>query len=519
MECRSCGRPLKRREPICPTCASPAPQKSRVPKVVVAFVLIAIFAILAVQRQWIEAWLPLRTSSLVREAVTRVTRHPRVTAALGRPVRAGWSVAGNMTHDETGWTEAFLWIPLSGPKGKGTLYVRAGRASGAWTFSNLELRLNEDRPMNLLDEREPMHRDPPTEPEFSRKRSGTERPDGRYPCFLARGDSNRHSIQVLTTECLPGLRTDRRYDEVEVNLRGGFLIARETDFFAEDELPLALTRCFRMWDTTSRAFGIGWNHPYDILPVGSRNPYTYVDLIMPDGDAIHYGRISAGTGYADAVYEHTATTTPFLQSTFRWNGTGWDLRLADGALFLFPENYGGTRPHHGAPTAMDDGHGHAIQLRRDHDRNLEQLTSSSGHVIRLDHDNESRVTAAADERGRTIRYTYDSRGNLATVSDGEQVVHYNYIDSNLISIARNKAPGASSDLASISGASSTLENSTTEFRLRVQYAKGRVSALTLADGRSYHFRFSVTADSNVVTEATVIAPDGSETRVATQPRS
>jgi hypothetical protein len=66
-----------------------------------------------VQRQWIEAWLPLRTSSLVREAVTRVTRHPRVTAALGRPVRAGWSVAGNMTHDETGWTEAFLWIPLS----------------------------------------------------------------------------------------------------------------------------------------------------------------------------------------------------------------------------------------------------------------------------------------------------------------------------------------------------------------------------------------------------------------------
>jgi len=481
--------------------------------VVVASLWITLLAILAVQRHWIEPWRPLRTSSVEREALTRVTDDPRVTAALGHPVRVRGSVSGSTTHDETGWTEAFLSIPLSGPKAAGTLYVRAGRGSGPWTFSNLELRVNGDRAMNLLDEREPAHREPPTEPQFSQHRTA-ERPDGRYPCFVARAASDRHSIEAQTTECLPGLRTDRRYDEVEVNLRGGFLLTRETDLFAEDELPLAFTRCFRMWDTNSRAFGIGWNHPYDILPVGSRNPYTYVDLIMPDGDAIHYNRISEGTGYADAVYEHTATKTPFLHSTFQWNGTGWDLRFADGALFLFPENYGGTRPHHGAPTAMEDGHGHAISFRRDHDRNLEQLTSPSGHVIRLEHDRESRVTSAADELGRMIRYTYDARGNLATVSDGEQVVHYSYIDSNLISIARNVAPRASADSAPTSVASATLDDSVREFRLRVQYAGGRVSALTLADGRSYHFRFSAPADSHVVTEATVIAPDGSETRVA-----
>jgi hypothetical protein len=50
--------------------------------------------------------------------------------------------------------------------------------------------------------------------------------------------------------------------------------------------------------------------------------------------------------------------------------------------------------------------------------------------------------------------------------------------------------------------------------LRVQYADGRVSGLTFADGRSYHFRFNVAEGSNVVSEATVIAPDGSETSVS-----
>jgi YD repeat-containing protein len=495
---------------------SAAPRKSRGRlALVVSLVLLALLALLTVQLQWNGWSLPLRWSSVVREAVTRVRDDPRVAATLGQPVRAGWYVYGNTTRDETGWTEAFLWIPLSGPKGDGTLYVRAGRSSGPWTFSALELRVGGERLANLLDEREPVHRELPTEPQ-PLSRNDAEQADGRYPCFVARA-LDGHAVDAQTKDCLPGLRADRRYDEVEVNLRGGFLVVRDTDFFAEDDMSLAFTRCFRMWDTASRAFGIGWNHPYDILPVGSRNPYTYVNLIMPDGEGIHYARISEGTGYADAVYEHTATQTPFLHSTFRWNGTGWDLRFADGALFLFPENYSGTRPHHGAPTAMEDGHGHAIKFRRDRDRNLEQVTSPSGHVIRLEHDGESRVTSAVDERGRLVRYTYDARGNLAAVRDGGRVTRYGYIDSNLVSIATGMEPAASPGSAATSGVSTTPDDSTTDFRLRAQYTDGRVSALTLADGRSFHFRFSVSADSNVITEATVIAPDGSQTRIAMPP--
>ena len=47
------------------------------------------------------------------------------------------------------------------------------------------------------------------------------------------------------------------------------------------------------------------------------NPYTYIDLVLEDGGRVHYSRISAGTAYADAVYQHTATPTRFYGSTAR----------------------------------------------------------------------------------------------------------------------------------------------------------------------------------------------------------
>lgn len=135
MQCRLCGQPFTQPESICPACGSVVRQRSRVTLMVaLGLVSLAVLALLAAMlRPKIELWLALRESSVVREAVSRINDNPRVAAALGHPVRPGSSVSGNMTHDETGWTEAFLWIPLSGPKGEGTLYS----ASGAW-FGSVE---------------------------------------------------------------------------------------------------------------------------------------------------------------------------------------------------------------------------------------------------------------------------------------------------------------------------------------------------------------------------------------------
>lgn len=334
------------------------------------------------------------------------------------------------------------------------------------------------------------HKDAPVDARVARSSASGPTSDGSYACYLIRpgaGWDGVSPIDAALTRCLPGLRADREFDEFEIDLRSGLLVTRQTDLFVADLFPIAFTRCYRLWDSVSRAFGTGWNHPYDILPTGSRHPYTDVDLIMPDGDTIHYDRISEGTGYADAVYEHTATATPFLHSEIRWNGGGWDLRFPDGSLFLFPENYAGTRPHHGAPTAMRNSSGHAIALLRDRDRNLQQLTSPSGQAIRLEHDHHSRVTAASDERGRTMRYSYDAGGRLREVASGNDAVRYQYIDRDLVAI----------------------DSSLGRTLLRVQYDDGRrVSRIELGDGRWFRFTYVVDEVSHAVIETRVQAPDG-----------
>ena len=53
---------------------------------------------------------------------------------------------------------------------------------------------------------------------------------------------------------------------------------------------------------------------------------------------VHYVRTSPGTGWADAVFEHTSTPSAFYKSAIRWNGHGWDLTLKDGTVYVFGEN-------------------------------------------------------------------------------------------------------------------------------------------------------------------------------------
>ena len=88
-------------------------------------------------------------------------------------------------------------------------------------------------------------------------------------------------------------------------------VLRQTDLFVSDSAPLSLARTYRVGDFYSRAFGVGTNHPYDICPTGTRFPYTYMDLNLEDGRQIHFRRISQGTGYADAVFEHDETSSEF----------------------------------------------------------------------------------------------------------------------------------------------------------------------------------------------------------------
>jgi len=83
----------------------------------------------------------LKQSDVYKTAVSRAKSDPRVTAALGTPVKEGWYLSGN-TNVNGGSGDADLSIPISGPKGKGTIYAVATKSAGEWTYSKLVVKID-----------------------------------------------------------------------------------------------------------------------------------------------------------------------------------------------------------------------------------------------------------------------------------------------------------------------------------------------------------------------------------------
>lgn len=80
----------------------------------------------------------LANNEAARIAVAQAEQHPAVEAALGRPLKVGRFASGSIQVSGASG-EADLALPVSGPKGGGTLYVKATRDSGRWTINSLTL--------------------------------------------------------------------------------------------------------------------------------------------------------------------------------------------------------------------------------------------------------------------------------------------------------------------------------------------------------------------------------------------
>ena len=150
--------------------------------------------------------------------------------------------------------------------------------------------------------------------------------NGSLPKFVTKWDTaptKRFGFDTSIAFSQPTCSYNAPLNQSEVDLHSGEFVLRQTDFFISDVIPVALIRTYHSWDYQNHAFGMGNSHPYDIAPVGTRNPYTYIDLVLEDGREVHFDRISEGTGYADAVYEHDETTSEFYGARITWNGQGW----------------------------------------------------------------------------------------------------------------------------------------------------------------------------------------------------
>ena len=82
----------------------------------------------------------MKSSDVYRDALETARADSAVVEALGVPIEEGWFVTGNI--DVSGSSgDADLAIPISGPRGKATLYVKAAKSAGQWEYSTLVVDL------------------------------------------------------------------------------------------------------------------------------------------------------------------------------------------------------------------------------------------------------------------------------------------------------------------------------------------------------------------------------------------
>ncbi|HJS97800.1 MAG TPA: cytochrome c oxidase assembly factor Coa1 family protein [Terriglobales bacterium] len=334
---------------------------------------------------------------------------------------------------------------------------------------------------------------PPLPPLVRKQVAAVQPASSQYPCLVMQPKSGPDErLRGEDSICAPHLTDIAPVERYEVDLRSGWFVLRQTDLFLPDTVPLALTRTYSSWDTGFRSFGVGTNHPYDIGPYGRRNPYTYLNLMLTDGSIIDYPRISEGTGYRDALYEHASTSGTFYGSRIRWNGDGWDLTFLDGSVDRFPEAYWARNTQQGALVGMRDAHGDELRFERDGSRRLLRLSSPHGREISFAYDEGDRIVSASDNAGQRMEYSYDDGSRLRQVlRNGKLFRKYSYDYNRLLSIEDGNGH---------------------ELLANQYYDNYRLKQLSLTDGSTWRFDYVYDKKYNV-TATIMIDPAGHHRRI------
>jgi len=315
------------------------------------------------------------------------------------------------------------------------------------------------------------------------------------PCFfiVPSSASEQPVVSGSVGECLLLVPDGRELDLIEVVLPR-LVLPIKTDLFVGDSFPLAFTRTYVPrddWSTRNRIF---LPHVYDPYLTGSRDPYTYLDWLLPDRQSIHYQRISPGTGFADAIFENPSPGPIFGGSRVAWNGWGWDLTLEDGTTYLSPEAYNAKRPQQGSLVGIFDKEGNEVRLSRNSDGDLTEVKSPSGRWIRFRYD-AGHMVQAADSSGNKVEYEYDANDRLRkTKYPSGQSATYAYDTSNRIVSAEDSLAG-------------TI--------LAVEYDANQWLARVTAERRTYEFQY-VRDEVPNSGHVDIIDPQGEVTRVKVQ---
>ena len=270
-----------------------------------------------------------------------------------------------------------------------------------------------------------------------------------------------------------------------VDLSTGLFVYNHTDLALPGVIPLEFARTYRTNDDISRPFGLGFTDSYEIFMVGDAFPYTYQELILPNGSRVRFDLIwhtstdSTETDYMHVIYESFSSQTIWYGAILRWDtsfpGASWSITTKDGTKYFFPDSYGARRASGSALVGIEDRHGNTLTVSRDSNACVTQILSSGGRYINFTSDTSQRITQATDNSGRTVHYAYDGDGHLSTVTDPNGgVTTYTY-DSNDNMLTIEDPRG--------------ITYLTNEFD-----TSGRVVKQTLADGSTYQFSWTPTSN-------------------------
>jgi hypothetical protein len=94
----------------------------------------------------------LRDSDVCKLAFAKAETNPTVKQRLGEPVKRGFFISGTIQISGPSG-HADIEIPVSGPKGKATVYAVAQKSAGLWKFEILQIAFEEASPrVNLLNQ-------------------------------------------------------------------------------------------------------------------------------------------------------------------------------------------------------------------------------------------------------------------------------------------------------------------------------------------------------------------------------
>jgi YD repeat-containing protein len=197
----------------------------------------------------------------------------------------------------------------------------------------------------------------------------------------------------------------------QVYLSTGLYGREDEDLIVPGPSPLTLRRAYLSSYHVSKQFGVGATHEGEEYLIGDGVRFQSASLILASGNRVNFVRVSPGTTYWNALYEHIESAGEWQGARLGWTGKSWALRRTDSTLEVF-KGCEGTETC--SILSARDADGHITTFRRDPEGRLARMETGTAWIA-FDYDAANRVTRAYDNTRHQVLYEYDANGRLARV--------------------------------------------------------------------------------------------------------